>query len=198
MKAKEQKIAWDDVRALAKACRVGESPHNFKNMAALVELIVGDMPGLIAMRDGHEETLAEVREVWRLLGHETVKRCGTLGALEELIAIARANDKSILAPIRAALGISDDVDVATAARTARSNAAAGKLYAERMQHHEGHGPIPMLLWCPSCNARHVDAGEFATRPHRTHCCQRCGMCWRPAVVPTVGVRFLPGFKDATP
>ena len=28
-------------------------------------------------------------------------------------------------------------------------------------------PIPMLLWCPSCGARHVDAGEFATKPHHT-------------------------------
>jgi len=25
----------------------------------------------------------------------------------------------------------------------------------------------------------------------------CGMVWRPAIVPTVGVRFLPGFKNAT-
>ncbi len=56
-------------------------------------------------------------------------------------------------------------------------------------------PIPMLLWCPSCGARHVDAGEFATKPHHTHACQSCGMVWRPAIVPTCGVLFLPGFKD---
>lgn len=57
-------------------------------------------------------------------------------------------------------------------------------------------PVPMLLWCPSCNARHIDEGEFATKPHHTHACQSCGMVWRPAVVPTVGVAFLPGFKSA--
>ncbi|HEY5553039.1 MAG TPA: hypothetical protein VIK52_14195 [Opitutaceae bacterium] len=57
-------------------------------------------------------------------------------------------------------------------------------------------PIPMCLWCPGCHERHVDAGEFATKPHHTHACQRCGMVWRPAVVPTVGVQFLPGFSDA--
>lgn len=57
-------------------------------------------------------------------------------------------------------------------------------------------PIPMLLWCPLCRARHVDAGEFAVKPHHTHACQACGHVWRPAVVPTVGVRFLPGFRDA--
>lgn len=57
-------------------------------------------------------------------------------------------------------------------------------------------PVPMLLWCPECGARHVDVGTFATKPHHTHACQECGMVWRPAIVATVGVRFLPGFKDA--
>ena len=56
-------------------------------------------------------------------------------------------------------------------------------------------PIPMLLWCPMCGERHVDKGEFATKVHHTHSCQGCGLTWRPAVVPTVGVQFLPGFKD---
>jgi rubredoxin len=56
-------------------------------------------------------------------------------------------------------------------------------------------PIPMFLTCPSCGARHIDKGEFATKPHHTHCCQSCGLTWRPAIVPTVGVQFLPGFKD---
>lgn len=56
-------------------------------------------------------------------------------------------------------------------------------------------PIALLLWCPWCNARHVDKGEFATKPHHTHACQSCGGVWRPAIVPTVGVQFLPGFKD---
>lgn len=57
-------------------------------------------------------------------------------------------------------------------------------------------PIPMLLWCPQCGERHVDRGEFATKIHHTHACQDCGMTWRPAVVATTGVLFLPGFKDA--
>lgn len=56
-------------------------------------------------------------------------------------------------------------------------------------------PIPMLLTCPSCGARHIDAGEFATKVHHTHACQTCGMVWRPALVATVGVQFLPGFKN---
>lgn len=62
-------------------------------------------------------------------------------------------------------------------------------------------PIPMFLTCPACCARHIDEGEFATKLHHTHSCQACGLTWRPAIVPTVGVQFLPGFggrarKDA--
>jgi hypothetical protein len=56
-------------------------------------------------------------------------------------------------------------------------------------------PVPMVLHCPECSARHIDEGEFATKPHHTHSCQSCGLTWRPAVVHTVGVGFLPGFKN---
>lgn len=56
-------------------------------------------------------------------------------------------------------------------------------------------PIPLLMICPMCRKRHIDEGEFATRPHHTHACQGCGHVWRPALVATVGVKFLPGFKD---
>lgn len=57
--------------------------------------------------------------------------------------------------------------------------------------------VPMILTCPACCERHIDEGEFATKLHHTHACQRCGHVWRPAVVPTHGVRFLPGFKNDT-
>lgn len=59
----------------------------------------------------------------------------------------------------------------------------------------GEAPIPMILTCPSCCGRHVDRGRFATHAHHTHACQHCGMVWRPAIQATVGVQFLPGFKD---
>lgn len=67
--------------------------------------------------------------------------------------------------------------------------------AERMS--PSPAPIPMFLTCPKCNARHIDEGDFATKVHHTHSCQSCGLTWRPAVVPTVGVAFLPGFKSET-
>ncbi len=56
-------------------------------------------------------------------------------------------------------------------------------------------PIPMILTCPQCSVRHIDVGEFAEKHHHTHACQSCGMVWRPAISPTVGVQFLPGFKN---
>ena len=59
-------------------------------------------------------------------------------------------------------------------------------------------PISMLLYCPECGWRHIDDGEFKTKPHHTHACQHCGHCWRPAICNTVGVQFLPGFKDERP
>lgn len=59
-------------------------------------------------------------------------------------------------------------------------------------------PIPMRLRCPICHTLHIDEGEYATKVHHTHTCQTCGETWRPAVVPTVGVRFLPGFKNEDP
>lgn len=61
-------------------------------------------------------------------------------------------------------------------------------------------PIPMRLVCPRCGALHVDEGEHACsgRPHHTHACQHCGEVWRPAIVPTCGVRFLPGFRNDPP
>lgn len=55
--------------------------------------------------------------------------------------------------------------------------------------------VPMLLWCPECGDRHIDEGDFADKPHHTHSCQGCGMTWRPAIGPTCGVKFLPGFKN---
>jgi hypothetical protein len=64
-------------------------------------------------------------------------------------------------------------------------------YAERAAR-----PVPMILNCPACGGRHIDEGEFATKSHHTHACQHCGMVWRPAIGPTVGVQFLPGFKNA--
>lgn len=59
----------------------------------------------------------------------------------------------------------------------------------------GPHTIPMILFCPKCGGRHIDEGEFATKVHHTHSCQHCGVTWRPAIVPTVGVQFLPGFKN---
>ena len=62
----------------------------------------------------------------------------------------------------------------------------------------GNTIIPMLLWCPGCGRRHIDEGVFATKEHRDHACQACGLVWRPSLVPTCGVQFLPGYRNETP
>jgi hypothetical protein len=54
--------------------------------------------------------------------------------------------------------------------------------------------IPMILFCLNGH-RHIDEHEFAEKPHHTHACQTCGIVWRPALVNTHGVQFLPGFKN---
>lgn len=56
--------------------------------------------------------------------------------------------------------------------------------------------IPMILHCPWCGERHIDEGDFAEKAHHTHACQGCGFVWRPAIVNTHGVRFLPGYSNA--
>jgi hypothetical protein len=56
-------------------------------------------------------------------------------------------------------------------------------------------PVPMILFFPMCLERHVDDGPSGASPHKAHACQHCGLVWTPALVPTVGVRFLPGCKD---
>lgn len=61
--------------------------------------------------------------------------------------------------------------------------------------HAQQTPIAMRLICEDCGVLHIDEGEFATKPHHTHACQHCGLVWRPAVACTVGVQFLPGFKN---
>ena len=56
-------------------------------------------------------------------------------------------------------------------------------------------PVPIRLHCPDCGGLHVDEPPWDKKAHHTHACQHCGNVWRPAIVDTVGVQFLPGFKN---
>lgn len=47
-------------------------------------------------------------------------------------------------------------------------------------------PVPMKLNCPECGMLHMDYGEWAERPHKTHLCLHCKHEWRPHDFPTVG------------
>lgn len=61
-------------------------------------------------------------------------------------------------------------------------------------------PIPMILFCPLCGLQHEDAPSlgWANPPHRSHLCVGCEHVWRPADVPTQGVRTIQtrGDKDS--
>lgn len=82
-------------------------------------------------------------------------------------------------------------------------------------------PIPMILFCPSCGVQHVDAPKphkddcrllthpflnectcaaWVNPPHTSHLCAYCGHVWRPADVPTAGVKDIAtrGRKDNQP
>lgn len=83
-------------------------------------------------------------------------------------------------------------------RLAAKSGATMELPPSALQQLLEQPPIPLRITCPECGQLHVDEGEWETRVHHSHSCQHCGLTWRPAVVPTVGVRFLPGFKNAKP
>ena len=72
---------------------------------------------------------------------------------------------------------------------------ADTFHLSRAEPTQPAAPIPIRIHCPECHELHVDEGEWVTKPHHTHSCQACGHTWRPAVVHTVGVRFLPGFRN---
>ena len=48
-------------------------------------------------------------------------------------------------------------------------------------------PVPLRMCCPWCGAQHLDEGEWATRPHKTHLCLCCWRTFRPREYATVGV-----------
>lgn len=89
-------------------------------------------------------------------------------------------------------------------------------------------PIDMILHCPACGLQHIDKdnsdevrikaaergfvhgsrdwenfveeNEWENPPHRSHLCDGCGHIWRPADVPTNGVKAIKtkGEKDSVP
>lgn len=62
--------------------------------------------------------------------------------------------------------------------------------------------IDMVLHCPACGLQHIDEATAAwpNPPHRSHLCHGCGHVWRPADVPTNGVKAVKtkGQRDRAP
>ncbi len=79
-------------------------------------------------------------------------------------------------------------------------------------------PIDMVLFCPKCHTQHIDAPDLCKEcpggncmcvtqaekwtnpPHRSHLCNDCKHVWRPADVPTNGVKAVKtkGKNDTPP
>lgn len=55
----------------------------------------------------------------------------------------------------------------------------------------------MQLFCPGCNLQHIDKGEWATKPHKRHLCEGCGLEWRPFDFATVAVAAPSPVAEAT-
>ncbi len=117
----------------------------------------------------------------RLAQHEAQQTRAMLDGANETIAML--NERVRISDLRS------DVTIERAEAAERREAGLQQLLVEADK------PIPMRLVCPSCGELHVDEGEFATKPHKTHACQHCGECWMPCLHTTVGVRFLPGTKN---
>ena len=57
-------------------------------------------------------------------------------------------------------------------------------------------PLELLIICPRCKEQHVDEGEFATKPHKNHSCQFCGLTFQASgPVESIGVQFFRGYKN---
>lgn len=56
--------------------------------------------------------------------------------------------------------------------------------------------LELLIICPRCFKQHVDEGEYATKPHKNHSCQFCGLTFQASgPVESVGVQFFRGYKN---
>lgn len=136
-----------------------------------------------------ETAEAEVSRLKTLLGVQPTRAA-------DVVAAELARDEAHTGRCRTAQMLRDLIeDVESDCATDQPLMEALKDIAEEAFTAMKEAPgIPMRLPCPSCGEIHVDVA-FATKPHHTHACQHCGMVWRPSVLNTVGVFFLPGFKD---
>lgn len=180
------RTALDDISvAVGLASKIVDGEHvGSEQWTATATAAITRAAGKIVtgMRDA-----AEMEETWH-------QRCREAENLVSAIATKLGVERSTLK--------SPWVDSARAAIFA----AVDRLTLTKMQQRYvdtlESNPIPMRLVCPGtkadgspCARLHIDTGEFATRLHHTHACQFCGHVWRPAIVHTVGVEFLPGFRD---
>lgn len=156
------------------------------------------------------EQAARIRSEWKeIVGDERlliVTRGYRLGLVGETDPFAPATRSDMTADLLKAngllRGLLPGMDEIPPDATMRENLTEaiglvqGCIHActEAIQRGASNQPIDMVLHCPACHLQHVDAPEpendWTNPPHRTHKCSRCDTCWRPADVPTNGVRAI--------
>ena len=110
------------------------------------------------------------------------------------IALAVADEVALAAKLFCE-NVSEDSEDIPQVELKRLNAALDKWEKNRdAAFADNPAPIDMLLFCPKCNAKHIDRPQpeknWDNPPHRSHECQFCGTVWRPSDSPTNGVAFI--------
>lgn len=116
--------------------------------------------------------------------------------------IAEQDFDDVVEALAALEDLPDDKPLITLGPAGKAEWALRKLLARRPEQSE---PIDMVLHCPACGMQHIDAPEpefgpsvdgsgdmplWSNPPHRSHLCHGCGHIWRPADVPTNGVKAV--------
>lgn len=185
----EAKIARTDA-ALVTADRARSALRQTRTFALLeVERSLYDVvrEKLVAADYGHAFSECDGREVIDMHGLALVAEQETKVVPSPNGMLALATDDEVVDRVRRLLrerieGISQRAEL---------NASVAELSA----------PVDMILHCPNCDLRHVDAPDpvnaddpegprWTNPPHRTHLCAGCGQLWRPSDRATNGVEKL--------
>lgn len=172
---------WGDIKKRRAGAKLAAHQERLQRSLAVLEKSRAKWAGLADERVPRDELLRRLRAQ-----HEVIKITGENldHSEDERLHLAKALDVADATKKRFELEVEE---------------MRGKLHymaTANAKLSNPPSPVPLLLWCPACHARHVDLGEWAEREHRTHECDACGMRWAPASVATVGVQKLPNADDA--
>lgn len=166
--------------------RESDACHDLQSSDAVAFDDYLDFQALGALAEAVIRRTANPRQ-FKYLRNQLASACRERDALDNELAELKRNTNRVNEDVRIILDYSRDA----------AKAFEAEIQTLRARISDLEKPVALWLSCPQCSTRHVDVGEYATKPHVAHTCQNkaCGLTWRPAVVATVGVQFLPGSED---